>query len=315
MNQGPGEGTGESCSLCGARNFRFRFEKEGYRHYECRICRSMHVLPTPGPEELSRFYSEKDKQCSKICWESSREHFYPVWQKALDRIEKKVGRGPVLDYGCGGGQFLAFAARQGWGPLYGLDLSPQAVEIARERSGAKVECSNLVDADFGGTKFSAVTLWDVVEHHPAPGDLIEQVKKLLKPGGVVVLSVPHLHGISLRLLKGKALTYMPPEHLTIFSITAMTVFLKRHGFQPLLVESTDVFIREWTRFLPGGKKAGEAGQEEKKQEEKKYQECYQQAAGKKASLVVIGFINFFIRNLRLGDELVAVAQKMDGADE
>jgi 2-polyprenyl-3-methyl-5-hydroxy-6-metoxy-1,4-benzoquinol methylase len=312
MDQRQEDNDSKSCPLCGSRELHLRFEKAGYCHFECCSCSSLHVLPTPSLEELEHYYNEKDRQISKICWESSREHFRPIWGKALRWIEESSGRGPLLDVGCGGGQFLAFASEGGWDALYGLDLSQQAVDIAAQRTGADVRCSELFTADFGDIQFAGVTLWDVLEHYTNPGYIMDRIHRLLRPGGVIVISVPHLHGLSIRLLGKKAQTFMPPEHLTFFSVRSMKAFLEKHRYHLLAVECTDIFIREWTRFLPTRTRVDtNPTLMELDWEKIKYQQCYGQMTEKRMILTSIQFVNIFLRGLRLGDELIAAGRKPD----
>ena len=97
----------------------------------------------PSASELERYYgAEAEHTRSRQCW--SREevhyrHYEAIWSEALARIEENSGRGPLLDVGCGGGQFLAFARARGWRELEGVEPSPEAAERARQRAAERAE--------------------------------------------------------------------------------------------------------------------------------------------------------------------------------
>jgi SAM-dependent methyltransferase len=99
-------------------------------------------------------------------------------------------RGRLLDVGCGDGFFLQQLAQRGFN-CTGIDLSTQAVALCRERVeplGAQVQCIAIeaLQAD----PFDIVVCGEVLEHIAQDEDFLCQVRKRLRPGGALVLSVP-----------------------------------------------------------------------------------------------------------------------------
>ena len=97
----------------------------------------------------------------------------------------------VLDAGCGTGGFLkAMRARQpGW-QLTGVDLSPLACQLARERSGADVREGSITALPFADGEFDAVVTGDVIYHVADVALALREFARCVKPGGVVLVNEP-----------------------------------------------------------------------------------------------------------------------------
>ena len=202
-----------ACPLCGGMG-RPAFSAGGYAHHACAGCGTWFVAPVPDAAALASVYLAADRETgSRSCWECSARHAHATWCKALEDVRRVAGDGPILDAGCGTGQFLAFARERGFGELHGVELAPRAAAEARAASGANVRVADLFRAELLPRTFAAVTLWDVLEHLPDPRAALRRVRDLLRPGGLVVLGTPSRAGVSLRLLGRRARVVTPPEHL------------------------------------------------------------------------------------------------------
>jgi ubiquinone/menaquinone biosynthesis C-methylase UbiE len=100
--------------------------------------------------------------------------------------------GPHLDVGCGDGSFLAgFRASTGRHAV-GVDAQHAYLQIARrpprDLPVARVSHQGLLP--FGDRVFSSVTMLDVLEHCEDELALLEEVRRVTRPGGAVVLTVP-----------------------------------------------------------------------------------------------------------------------------
>ncbi|MSQ92730.1 MAG: bifunctional 2-polyprenyl-6-hydroxyphenol methylase/3-demethylubiquinol 3-O-methyltransferase UbiG, partial [Gammaproteobacteria bacterium] len=144
------------------------------------------------PAEISKF----DAAASR--WWDPDGEFRPLHDlnpARLDYIEARAGLGGrrVLDVGCGGGLLAEGMARRG-ARVTGIDLSPGALEVARlhalEDSVAVdyrlLAAEELADTDHG--TFDLVTCLEMLEHVPDPGQVIQAIARLVRPGGDVVCS-------------------------------------------------------------------------------------------------------------------------------
>lgn len=97
----------------------------------------------------------------------------------------------VLDAGCGAGGFLrrTHPLRPDW-QLTGMDVSPLACELARQRTKAEIVQGSIVALPFAGATFEAVISCDVLCQVSDPLQGMREIYRCLKPGGVVVLTMP-----------------------------------------------------------------------------------------------------------------------------
>jgi 2-polyprenyl-6-hydroxyphenyl methylase/3-demethylubiquinone-9 3-methyltransferase len=144
------------------------------------------------PAEISKF----DAAASR--WWDPDGEFRPLHDlnpARLDYIEARAGLGGrrVLDIGCGGGLLAEGMARRG-ARVTGIDLSPGALEVARLHAleggvaidYRQVATEELADTDHG--TFDLVTCLEMLEHVPDPGQVIQAIARLVRPGGDVVCS-------------------------------------------------------------------------------------------------------------------------------
>lgn len=135
--------------------------------------------------------------------------------------------GRLLDVGCGDGGFLALARERGWS-VVGFDYDARMVAQARAL-GVDAQASDFESFCRGRApgEFDAATLYDVLEHTPEPAELLGQVRRLLKAGGRIALTLPNnRRPIPFRR---EAHDY-PPHHFTRWTPQAMRNFLEKHGF-------------------------------------------------------------------------------------
>ena len=145
-------------------------------------------------------------------------------------------RGRLLDIGCGNGRFLATMKELGW-EVVGFEPDPVAARIARERFGLEVADGALEHAGFADASFDAVTMSHVIEHVPDPITTLRQCRRLLKPGGRLVLLTPNAASLGHRRFRNAWLGLDPPRHLFIFSPPALATVADKAGLRVLSVRT------------------------------------------------------------------------------
>jgi SAM-dependent methyltransferase len=94
----------------------------------------------------------------------------------------------ILDYGCGtGGNTPAYAS---FGPVVGIEPDPGAIRLAHMRGQARYCRGNGTNLPFRHATFDAVLASDVLEHIEDDLQALSEVARVLKPGGVAIISVP-----------------------------------------------------------------------------------------------------------------------------
>ncbi|HTV17366.1 MAG TPA: class I SAM-dependent methyltransferase [Polyangiaceae bacterium] len=152
-------------------------------------------------------------------------------EEHLDLVEAyRSERGRLLDVGCASGLFVAAAHGRGW-QARGADASRWMVERARERSpGARFDVGTLESLELEPESLDVVTLFDVLEHVDDPRAALARVARWLRPGGLLVLSVPN-SGSWMAKLMGRRWVLLLREHLWYFSPETLAALLERSGYE------------------------------------------------------------------------------------
>lgn len=281
------------------------FAKDDYQHFHCRECHALYLSPLPSESELSEYYvAQEEATRSSQCWERNEQdyrHYEPIWDTALEQIEKSGGRGPLLDVGCGGGQFLAFARRRGWEDLAGIEYAPGAAARAHEVSGATIHSVDFLASGLAADHYAGVTMWNVIEHAPDPRAFVAEVHRLLRPSGVYVADCPNRRGVTMRVIGKDAYVVMPPEHLTYFSHRSLRRLLKDGGLSIDMLASNTIYLNDWVRFLGKPKEEQEAREA--------HLTWYARVTSSQPFLSLIGIANVVLNALRLGDQMLVAARK------
>jgi len=101
------------------------------------------------------------------------------------------GTGLVLDLGCAEGLFAKLAIRKGW-RVVGMDVDTTSLSVARRQApGADFALGSGEALPFPDSFFDSVIMLDVLEHVPSERLTLQEVDRVLKPGGRLIISVPH----------------------------------------------------------------------------------------------------------------------------
>lgn len=294
--------------MCGSNSTRPWLSKNGYAHGRCNACGHGFVYPVPDPVEISSYYQSLDTGLSSDCsWQTEAGHKRHLWRQLLQRVERHSGVGPLLDLGCGGGQFLELASECGWKDSCGVEPSPKAVRIARNAVPFPIHEGTWKDIDLTPGNFAGIALFDVLEHDGDPDGLLAHCIALLRPGGTLMISVPNIHGLSLRFFGAEACVVIPPEHLSYFTAKSLRQMLLKAGFEKPSTTTCDLYLKEWIRLLPGSKKGG-AESDSGGVRKEYYMKWHKRLTG---ALAVSGIaaINVLLGIAGCGDQLVATAIK------
>ena len=165
--------------------------------------------------------------------------FYPGRAAELDLSVMwlhAAKRGRLLDIGSGSGWLVAHLNSLGW-RAEGLDFDPYAVERARAR-GMTMHLGDLASQRFADASFDAVTLCHSIEHVHAPLAWLREARRILRPGGSLVLATPNNESLGHRLFGKNWLSLDPPRHLHLFNRNTLRRLLAEAGFPQVDVFTT-----------------------------------------------------------------------------
>ena len=110
-----------------------------------------------------------------------------VIRAELDRLELAAGA-EILDAGCGSGRTLQELVD--YGTVHGIELDPDAAAHARGRDCGEVREGRLEELPWPDDRFDLITCLDVIEHTPDDRVTLRELRRVCKPGGYLLVTVP-----------------------------------------------------------------------------------------------------------------------------
>lgn len=230
------------------------------RFFECPRCRLVCREGLDEPEEavLERRYYE-DSYFRDLAWDQLEGYRDAIYREALDRIEGQVGRGRLLDVGCGCGFFLREALNRGW-DAEGLDPSRESIDFLRTTIGDAGIQGTLEDFD-PAERYDAVTMINVLDHLVSPWRDVARAAALLREGGVLYVRVPNgpFHLALFRLLEtcgfGSKAGRVVVFHNYALSAAWLAGMLADRGFAPVEIRNAGLSAFSGYRRCTGRAKA------------------------------------------------------------
>ena len=139
--------------------------------------------------------------------------------------------GDLLDVGCAYGTFLGALADQGGWALSGTDISEHAVAEAARRlvgRGVDLRVSALPELDHADASFDVVTAFDVVEHVADLPGAFAELKRVLRPGGLLAFVVPVYDGVTGPLVRRLD---KDPTHIHKWARSQWVGAVQAYGFE------------------------------------------------------------------------------------
>ncbi|HZR20488.1 MAG TPA: class I SAM-dependent methyltransferase [Verrucomicrobiae bacterium] len=147
--------------------------------------------------------------------------------------------GRLFDAGCGDGQFLSLMKQHGWQGK-GVDFDAAAIETGKKKYGVDLEVGDFQTIPIEESAFDAVTMSHVIEHVPDPIACLDKCRRLLKPGGRLVVSTPNVRSLGHQTFKSAWRGLEPPRHLHIFPHHLLGECARRAGLKVVKTGSTAV---------------------------------------------------------------------------
>jgi 2-polyprenyl-3-methyl-5-hydroxy-6-metoxy-1,4-benzoquinol methylase len=207
----------------------------------CRRCGLIYQNPQLSFAELAAHYPDdylpyqqpEGKRRSSIEQVSHNQ----ALNRFCDRVmARRPQPGRLLDVGCATGDFLFAMQQRGW-QVWGVEPVVHAAAQARQAFGLEVYTGLLEEAAYPADSFDVVTLWDVLEHVADPLATLTETAHILRPGGLLVFSIPNPASIEARLFGANWVGWERPRHLHLIPPNLVPAYLQRAGLAPAGIES------------------------------------------------------------------------------
>lgn len=236
------------CSVCSSprihpKPFGYQFNGKWLEAVSCRDCGMIYIHPQPSPEEIAQMYSKEYFEGDFRCGHEGSYFNDDTLDRIVDetllrRIKQYKPDGNFLEIGCAGGAFLNAARTSGY-TVQGVEFSDDAARFARSKFNLDVRTGDLRSANYSPDTFDVVFMGDVLEHLPAPADTLREIRRVMKPGGILVIECPmqtntlfsRLGFLIYQAAGKKAKVHLPPYHLFEYRPESLKNILVRSGLQ------------------------------------------------------------------------------------
>jgi 2-polyprenyl-3-methyl-5-hydroxy-6-metoxy-1,4-benzoquinol methylase len=224
------------CPVCG--NAEQQRPASVYNGFQLKRCGSCELLYTEVREFRDDLYGEVyaslpgyremlDAADRTARGEWGRQQLWWFKKLALRWLKREAAGRRLVDIGCGPGTFLLVARQEGW-DVTGLEPAEEAANKAVSL-GLNIFHGYVQDYLASSPEtFDAAVCFEVLEHVPNPVGVLRAIRSLLKPHGVLVLSVPNLDDPY--CLKQQFSLVMPPIHINFFNRRSLGRAMQEAGF-------------------------------------------------------------------------------------
>lgn len=184
--------------------------------------------PQPELQNLGKYYESEDyisHTDNKRSLFEKAYHFVKniALKNKLNLINsQQPQKGKLLDIGAGTGDFLLTAKNDGWETI-GVEPSDRAKNIAKEKGISFVEEISTLE----NHSLDVITMWHVLEHVPDLEHQIQELKRLLKPTGTLIIAVPNYKSFDANHYQTFWAAYDVPIHFWHFSKKSIQVLFER----------------------------------------------------------------------------------------
>ena len=209
----------------------FRCTHSGYGHHpqivECRHCGLVYANPRWSVDDVMNAYSAVQDE-TYVEERVGRELTFRNHLHDMERVIGPADGRALLDVGAYIGVFVEAAAAAGW-QSKGVEPSQWAAAEAQRR-GLDVRVGTLDSVELDEESFDVVTMWDVIEHLADPAAELDRARRLLRPGGWLVVHTMDIDA-PLSRLTGRRWPWLMDMHLYYFSRHTLRRMLSEQGYK------------------------------------------------------------------------------------
>jgi SAM-dependent methyltransferase len=244
-----------NCNVCGADDWKIVFP-EGVaqisRIVKCNQCGLMYANPRAKPPDCEEIQSWNDNASVALDHDLLTEGGSSSWLAVL-RFEKErlqvrdyddtrgllkklhPKNGKLIEIGSGMGFLLQTFRNDGWEVL-GVEPDRGACNYAKEYLHVPAVCGLLNDADIPDGACDVVLMMHVIEHVPDPLGLLQEIYRVLKPGGHLVMETPRYDSLMFKILGRRERSVGCDGHLYFFTTDTLRKIYEKAGFRQVRLD-------------------------------------------------------------------------------
>lgn len=248
----------------------YTVSRETFNVVQCGSCGFKFTNPRPEEDKLGEYYKSEEYVSHSNTKKGFINFTYHMVRKytllkKLQLISKYFKTGNILDIGCGTGEFLNVCKNAKWNTT-GIEPSPDARKMAIKNYNLNVK-EEIEIKNLEKESYDIITMWHVLEHVPGLNERIEDLKRLIKPNGIIIIAVPNCNSLDAKVYKEHWAAHDVPRHLYHFTPKDIESIFKKHGLKmfrvlPMVFDSfyvsmlsekiktgkTNLFIALWNGF-------------------------------------------------------------------
>lgn len=221
----------------------------GFRHCSNPACNVYWLDPAPLPDELWKAYKTYHTHARKsgnriarallsLAHRLIKLCLLPLWminglKNEADYLRFMTLRneplGKLLDLGCGGGRLLNRMKKRGW-QVEGVDFDEQACNKVTLRYGITTHVGDITQCDIATNSFDVICMSQTIEHLYDPNSTLRECLRILKPGGLLVMTTPNAESIGARQFGAFWRGWEAPRHLYLFTVESLRQLSDQAGF-------------------------------------------------------------------------------------
>ncbi len=219
------------CNICSCPDARMLLDMDGFQYKRCNDCGLVYQNPRPVFKDLRHRYGPQyfDYEFS------NQKNFFHLMELGLrdikfdDLFQGDTAHRTFLDIGCATGLLLKFMKDKGW-RTKGVEICRESAEYGIKEFGLDIFIGTLHEAKFPDDYFDVVHFSHVIEHVPDPKGMLNEVKRIVKSTGHVVITTPNVNGMQARFARTGWRSAIP-DHIYLFSKKTLRRLLDITGFQ------------------------------------------------------------------------------------
>lgn len=234
------------CPACASGGQEPGLTKSGFKYVSCVDCGSLYLSPRP-PRDLIHSYQRESEAIKffgthffKETAEARREKMFKPRAQLVGQWTSRLGlEGPleIVDVGSGYGIFLEEVSKLNrFARVSAIEPAPSLASVCRAKGFFVIEKA-AEEVREGESSASIATCFEVLEHVYDPAEFLTGVRRVLKPGGFLLLTTLTVTGFDIQVLWEHSKSVNPPQHINLLSVSGTELLFRRAGFEVVEVST------------------------------------------------------------------------------